>query len=330
MKKIMSLMLTLMVCFTSLVGCSTTTGKESTDGLTKVKVSEFRSLGWYPVYVAYEKGYFKEEGLDIEFVKYNDGPVAFQGMHAGDSDFCLLSQEPVLRAQEEGMKSALVGKVQDTRGYVLVTGKDYKKVSDLKGKTIFAGQPGSAPYSFVSKILEENGIDPQKDVTFANLDYGSSVAALEKGDIAATYISAFNKANIKNQDVNYLVDTTNEKDSKKYLNTTDFPGEIIATTKEFADKNSDTVKKFMTAVQKAAKWSSEQTDEEVAKCISTLFEGVELNTLTEQVATLKPIMAKDCYISEEGQKAVMQFCIDGGIIKKELNYKDIVNMSAFE
>ena len=330
MKKIMSLMLTLMVCLTSLFGCSSAPGEDSTGDLTKVKVSEFRSLGWYPVYVAYEKGYFKEEGLDIEFVKYNDGPVAFQGMHAGDSDFCLLSQEPVLRAQEEGMESAIVGKVQDTRGYVLVTGKDYKKVSDLKGQTIFAGQPGSAPYSFVSKILRENGIDPQKDVTFANLDYGSSVAALEKGDIAATYVNSFNKANIKDQDVNYLVDTTNKEDSKKYLNSTDFPGEIIATTKAFADENPDIVKKFMTAVEKAAKWSSEQTDEEVAKCLSPLFEGIELDALTEQVAILKTIIAKDCYISEEGEKAVMQFCIDGGIIKKELNYNDIVNMSAFE
>lgn len=330
MKKIIGLMLTFMVCFTSLVGCSSTAEEDSKSDLTKVKVSEFRGLGWFPVYVAYEKGYFKEEGLDIEFVKYNDGPVAFQGMHAGDSDFCLLSQEPVLRAQEEGMESAIVGKIQDTRGYVLVTAENYKKVSDLKGKTIFAGQPGSAPYSFVSNILRENGIDPEKDVTFANLDYGSSVAALEKGDIAATYISVFNKVNLKDQKVNYLVDTTNEKDSKKYLNTTDFPGEIITTTKAFADKNPDTVKKFMTAVQKAAKWSSEQTDEEVAKTLSPLFEGIEVETLTEEIATLRPIMATDLSISEEGEKAVMQFCIDGGIIKKELNYNDIVNMSAFK
>ena len=56
--------------------------------LKKIVISEFRGINWMSAYVADLLGYFEEEGLDAEFIIYKDGPIAFQGMHAGDSDFC--------------------------------------------------------------------------------------------------------------------------------------------------------------------------------------------------------------------------------------------------
>ena len=78
---------------------------EEQEELIPVTVSEFRGICWASAYLGYELGFFEDEGLDLEFMLYKDGPIAFQGMHAGDSDFCLLSIEPVMTAYDEGMES---------------------------------------------------------------------------------------------------------------------------------------------------------------------------------------------------------------------------------
>lgn len=296
MKKIIAMLLLLVMSTTLLAGCGTkekatekeTAGKE----LTKVVISEFRNLSWSAVYVAYQNGYFQEEGIAPEFALYKDGPIAFQGMHGGDSQFCLLSQEPVLKAEEEGLDSSIIYSVLDTRLYGFVSASDIKSVKDLKGQAIFAGMPGSAPYSFVSAILKEGGLDPQKDVTFVNLDYSASMSALSKGQIKASYINVDNRVEIQSMDVNVLVDTSNPADAAKYLKTDVFSGEIIAATGEFAAKNPKTVQGFVNAVDKGTKWINEHSAAEVAKLISPLFQGMNVDVLTKKISILKGAVTK--------------------------------------
>ena len=106
-KRILAVIMILAMTLAFFTGCGSSNGEESSGDekeLTKITISEFRNISWVAAYIAEENGYFEEEGLDAEFALYDDGPIAFQGMHGGDSQFCLLSQEPVLKAQEEGLK----------------------------------------------------------------------------------------------------------------------------------------------------------------------------------------------------------------------------------
>jgi NitT/TauT family transport system substrate-binding protein len=289
-------------------------------------ISEFRNLSWSAVYVAYQNGYFQKAGIAPEFALYKDGPIAFQGMHGGDSQFCLLSQEPVLKAEEEGLDSSIIYSVLDTRLYGFVSASDIKSVKDLKGQAIFAGMPGSAPYSFVSAILKEGGLDPQKDVTFVNLDYSASMSALSKGQIKASYINVDNRVEIQSMDVNVLVDTSNPADAAKYLKTDVFTGEIIATTGKFATENPKTVQGFVNAVHKGTKWINEHNAAEVAKLISPLFQGMNVDVLAKKIAILKGAVTKTGYISEDSQTAVENFCIKNGVIKAPIPYNQIIDM----
>lgn len=334
MKKFIALLLLVVMSATLLVGCGTketATEKESatetaSKELTKVVISEFRNLNWSAVYVAYQNGYFQEEGIAPEFALYKDGPIAFQGMHGGDSQFCLLSQEPVLKAEQEGLDSSIIYSVLDTRLYGFVGASNIKSVKDLKGQAIFAGMPGSAPYSFVSAILKEGGLDPQKDVTFVNMDYAASMSALSKGEIKASYINIDNRIEIQNMDVNVLVDTARPADAKKYLQADVFTGEIITTTGDFAAKNPKTVQGFINAVNKGTKWINEHSTEEVAKVISPLFQGITQDVLTKKLEILKGAITKTGYISEESQTAVENFCIKNGVIKAPIPYNQVIDM----
>ena len=58
--------------------------------LGKLTVAEFRGMTWAPMYIAYQNGYFEEEGLEIELLRIDDGPNCFKGMHAGQNDICIL------------------------------------------------------------------------------------------------------------------------------------------------------------------------------------------------------------------------------------------------
>ncbi|TCO74443.1 ABC transporter substrate-binding protein [Marinisporobacter balticus] len=326
MKKIIAILLLVVMSITMMVGCSAKETEKSDNELTKVVISEFRHLGWLPVYVAYQNGYFQKEGLAPEFALYKDGPIAFQGMHGGDSQFCLLSQEPVLKAEEEGLDSSIIYTVLDTRLYGFVGSKDVKSVKDLKGQAIFAGMPGSAPYSFVSAILKEGGLDPQKDVTFVNLDYSASMTALSQGQIKASYINVDNRTEIKNMDVNILVDTSSPTDAAKYLKTDVFTGEIITTTSKFAAENPETVQGFVNAVHKGTKWINEHNSEEVAKLVAPLFQGMEEDVLAIKIEIIKDAFTKTGYISEESQAAVDNFAIKNGVINTPIPYNKIIDM----
>ncbi len=61
--------------------------------------------------------------------------------------------------------------------YITENGETVKSVADLKGKTIYAPNPGSTPEYVLRYVLKENGIDPDKDVTLEFLPGGDEVAA---------------------------------------------------------------------------------------------------------------------------------------------------------
>ncbi|MBQ4037617.1 MAG: PhnD/SsuA/transferrin family substrate-binding protein [Clostridia bacterium] len=61
--------------------------------------------------------------------------------------------------------------------YMLENGDSVKSVADLRGKTIYAPNPGSTPEYILRYVLKENGIDPDKDVTLEFLTGGDEVAA---------------------------------------------------------------------------------------------------------------------------------------------------------
>ncbi|WDP84766.1 MAG: ABC transporter substrate-binding protein [Desulfobacter sp.] len=327
MKKSITLLLISISILFSITGYAIAQAGTKTDSqLTKVVVSEFRFITWMPVYIAYANNFFKDEGLDVQFMYYKDGPIAFLGMHAGDSQFCLLSQEPVLTAQIQGLQSSLIGTVFKTRLYGLAAGANITDISQLKGKSIFAGMPGSAPYSFISNILNQNGLDPEKDVTFVTMDYGASMAALGLGAISASYFSSDNLPELKNIQHNVLVYTENDKDSRSYLKADIFPAEIVVTTKKFAQEHPETVQKFVNAMVKGAQWIGAHTSSEVAEQVTDLFDSMTMEELTEKIELSKNSFTKDCYISEEGQKAVENFCVATHVITKSIPYDDIVDM----
>lgn len=326
-KNLFALLLCVIIGTFMLSGCA---GKnapaQGKKEVINVKISTITGVSWAPLFVASSEGFFQKEGLNIEYVTPG-GPKGFQAMHAGECEFSMLSQEPLLIAQEKGMKSTIIATMLKSRVYGIIANQEIKNIADLKGTTIFGSDPGSAPYTFTCDVLKKAGLDPAKDVTFMQMPLDAAITALEKGEIKAAFVNMSKLPEFKDMKVNILVDTTKEEDCLKYLGTNEFPAEMLCTTEAYAKENPEVCQKVVNAIINAQSWIQEHTDKEVAQSISKNLTSIDTEILSKEIAILRNTYSPDCRITESGENAVVNMCINSGLISKPIPYKEIVNMT---
>ena len=292
--------------------------------LTPLTVAELRSEFWLPAYLAETLGFYKEEGLAVKFITTKDGPVAFQGMHAGSADLTMLSTEPVLRAQAKGLESIIIMALLTNKPYMFVGSPAIKDVKQLKGKTIFAGAPGSAPYSFALSILAKAGMK-DTDVNWAQMDYGASLAALEKGHIDACYIRSTAKKEITAIGGNILVDVSDPVKHQEIYGTPRYESTIVTGTKKFVREHPETIQKFANAVIRAAIWLNKNSDEAAAEKALPMFPAGNMSA--HNIGYLRPSLSVDGLISPEGHATIVSFCRAEKIIDRDIPYDEVIDMS---
>ncbi|MGA8816103.1 MAG: ABC transporter substrate-binding protein [Xanthobacteraceae bacterium] len=140
------------------------------------------------IWMALEKGFYKDEGLDVTYRLFPSGTTAFQSFQSGQGDIVMTGDLPSVQYffRVKGDYRTIAAIERDSKGYVAVAGKDIKTPQDLAGKTI-ATRVGSTGSWFISEYLTKNHIDP-KTVKVINLDTQVLPAALCGGQIAAFFI----------------------------------------------------------------------------------------------------------------------------------------------
>jgi ABC-type nitrate/sulfonate/bicarbonate transport system substrate-binding protein len=140
------------------------------------------------IWMALEYGYFKEQGLEVDYRVFPSGTTAFQTFRTGQGDIVMTGDLPSVQYffNNPGQYPTFVAIERDAKGYVVIARKDIRTAKDLAGKTV-ATRVGSTGSWFISEYLTKNGVDP-KSVTVKNLDTQLLPAALCKGDIAAFFI----------------------------------------------------------------------------------------------------------------------------------------------
>ena len=140
------------------------------------------------IWMAFEKGFYQQEGLDVTYRLFPSGTTAFQAFQTGQGDIVMTGDLPSVQYffRVQGDYRTIAAIERDAKGYVVVARKEITKPQDLAGKTI-ATRVGSTGSWFISEYLTKNGVDPAK-VTVKNLDTQVLPAALCGGDIAAFFI----------------------------------------------------------------------------------------------------------------------------------------------
>ncbi|MEK9721941.1 MAG: ABC transporter substrate-binding protein, partial [Rhodospirillaceae bacterium] len=160
----------------------------------KINVGALRFTSHAASFVAYERGYFKDAGLDVEFKFFQAAQPMAVAIASGDVDFGVTAiSGGLINLAQKGAIRVIGGALQEEKGIdgqmVLVSKKAYDEgvtsVAKLKGRSFGITQPGSSFHYMASKMAQAEGFSA-KDIRFVPLQkVGAIIGALKSGQIDA-------------------------------------------------------------------------------------------------------------------------------------------------
>jgi NitT/TauT family transport system substrate-binding protein len=146
--------------------------------------------GFAPLTLAKEAGLFRKHGLDVSIKKIpqKDRHLA---VASGDIQCAATTVETWVVWNANGVATTQIFQLDKSYGADgMVVKPGIAKIADLKGKTVAASAPGTAPYFTLAWMLKKNGLSV-KDVTVVNLEPQAAASAMIAGtsglDAAMTY-----------------------------------------------------------------------------------------------------------------------------------------------
>ena len=227
-----------------------------------------KNLFYYlPLTVAERKGYFKDEGLEVEIPDFAGGAKALQALVGGSADMVSGAYEHTINmlAKKQPIKAVVLQAKYSS--IVLVMSKEraakYKSPKDLKGLKIGVTAPGSSTNMFVNNLLAKDGLKPT-DVSIVGVGTGSGAfAAMEKGEIDA--LSNLDPVITQLESTGKFVavaDSRTEKGMKEIYGG-DYHASVIYITDEYIKKNPNTVQAVVNAMVRADRWIAKASPQEI-------------------------------------------------------------------
>jgi NitT/TauT family transport system substrate-binding protein len=145
-------------------------------------------VGYGPLFIAKDKGYFKEEKVDVDLVNIEDPKEGFAALAAGRLHGVVSTVDTMVLYLKTGKEYQYVLALDDSAGGDgIVARKEIKSIKDLKGKKVAVNE-GSVSQFFLNVLLRQNGMS-QKDLDVVNMKQGDAGAAFvaEKVDAAVTW-----------------------------------------------------------------------------------------------------------------------------------------------
>src|SRR5687767_7589393 len=139
-----------------------------------------------PFLLAAEKGFFKQQSLDVEFVPFRGGPNLVKAVIAGEVLLGAAGSTDILVFREAGMPLKMVATHTEGNHFTLNVAPDVQAVADLKGKAIGVTSVGATTWVFARMVAKEQGWDPDRDVKIVGLGgLDAQLAALARKEIHA-------------------------------------------------------------------------------------------------------------------------------------------------
>jgi len=319
-KSILSLLLVFLIVLASLVS-----GCDEDKSLTKVWFNEVvHSIFYAPQYVALEKGFFEEEGLDIELSTGFGADKSMTALLSHNADIALMGPEASIYVFNEGKEDYAVNFAQLTQraGNFLVSREPIEDFNwDLvRGKTIIGGRKGGMPQMVLEYILKQNGIVPFEDVNIiTNIDFAATAGSFAggTGDFTAEFEPAASTLELEGD---FYVVASLGVDSGKVPYTT------YMALNSYIDENPEIIQGFTNAIYKGQQWVNDHTAEEIAEVILPYFEDSNKELLTTIITRYKE---QDTWKTEptfdkDGLELLQDILDSAGELSERVEYSDIV------
>jgi NitT/TauT family transport system substrate-binding protein len=296
--------------------------------LVTVKFSEvIRSIFYAPHYVAISKGFFKEQGLNVDMNTAQGSDKGAAALIAGTADISLIGPETTIYIyNQKGDKTLKIfHQLTSKDGSFLLSREkiDSFKWSDLMGKTVIGWRPGSAPQMVLNSTLLKEKVP---DVTvITNIAAPAMAGAFTSGQ--GDFIQLFEP-----------VASTLVKEGKAYYAASmgeafgPFPETSYVATTDFIKSNPKVIQQFSNAVAQGADWLSTASEDDISAALIPFFEGTPKDLILQSVKRYKDlgVWSAKPELTTEQFEILQSVLIQNGVLKPEekvANLGDVADMT---
>lgn len=318
-KKIVSILIIIAMAASLVMGC------RKDDKLTEITLNEVaHSIFYAPMYVAFEKDYFKDEGLKVSLVNGLGADKTMTSVLSGDAEIGFCGSEASIYVYNQGAKDYPINFAQLTQraGNFLVSrnmDEDFTW-SNVKAKTVIGGRVGGMPQMVFEYILKKNGIDPKNDLTIIqNIDFGLTSQAFASGQ--GDYTIEFEP-----QATGLELEGKGKVVASLGIDSGKVPYTAFCAKKSYIEQNPEVIQGFTNAIQRGMEFVNTHSPEEIADVIAPQFAETKKDTLIKIVTRYyEQDTWKDNLIFEEESLNLLQDILaEAGELTARVPYEDII------
>ena len=328
MKKIVYPVVVILVCILSFVGIYFGFKDSSKNESEKIVVAEVtHSVFYTPFYVSLHKGFFEEEGLQVEVILTSGADKVASAVLSGDANIGLSGLEATLYVYDNGASDYLVNFSSLTKrdGQFLVGDcslKDNFDPSMLKGKKVLAGRTGGMPSMVFNYALYKNGLS-SKDVIIDNsVDFASLSGAYIGGN--GDFVNLFEPTalNLEKEGYGCVLASLG-------LMSGEVPYTVFHTKKSYLEKNKDVIEKFTRAINKGLKYTKDNDSKTLADVIKSEFPDTSMEDLIKVVDRYKEADSwwDNTYIKESAYNNLLDLMEYNDALEDRIDFDVIVDNS---
>ncbi|WAA11787.1 ABC transporter substrate-binding protein [Fervidibacillus halotolerans] len=313
--------LVLFILLVGLAGCN-----QSKDTLDSLRVAEVtRSIFYAPLYVAIEKGFFKEEGLTIDLQTTWGGDKTMTALLSDGADIALVGSETSIYVYAQGADDPVINFAQltQTDGTFLVSRTQMEEFTweKLKGTTFLGQRKGGMPQMVGEFVLKKNGIDPHNDLKMIqNVDFANIPNAFASGTGEFVQLFEPQASMFEQQGIGYIVASFG-------IESGHIPYTTFMAKESTINEREQAIEKFTRAIYKGQQWVYERDASEIAKVIQPFFEETELKLIEVVIERYKnqKSFAEDPILDEQEWENLQNIMDEAGELPERVDYEKIVN-----
>lgn len=271
-----------------------------------------------PFWIGHDLKLFEREGLRSELIYINAGPRAAAALLAGEVQISLSGVPSVVSSFAQGADPLIIAGTVNTINVSVYARPEIRTPDELRGKRLGITRFGGLTDIAVQYALKQWGLQAVKDVAILQIgDASSLLSAMAGNSVQAAGLQA--PFTIRALQLGYreLIDLS--KSGLQYQNT------VALTTRSFAKRAPDTVRKFMRAYSTALSIFHNQPETSL-KVMSRYLKGIDGVVLGKSYEAFKAWIPEVPYVNQRGMETAIHLTPLGGK-EKSINVADIVDES---
>ncbi len=251
------------------------------------------AAGAWPWAIAQDEGFFKQAGIEPDFIYVPSAPGLMQQLVAGSLDVVGLDGiVEAVHADAAGAKVGMLRIINGTTPYEFDAQPSIKSVKDLKGQKICLGGSKDITRVYVEQIMKANGLT-DNDVSFIIVpNTAERLAALKSGTIAATMLLP---------PFSLIADKAgfhNIASVRHFAGGIPFAGAFA--TDAWAKAHADAAKKLIQVLNQSIAWFEKNREGSIDIMVKVSHAPRELATETYDLERRIEVMPKDDAVSRDG------------------------------